>query len=82
MPKDSSGAGVRVGWSPELTLKLLEFLKGEKYYRQVFFPRSSTQPKDRHLYARAAVMEFFKKDEWMRDAKRRGLAHWDASEKE
>ncbi|WVQ63921.1 uncharacterized protein L199_002077 [Kwoniella botswanensis] len=82
MPKDSSGAGVRVSWSPELTLKLLKFIKGEKYYRQVFFPRSSTLPKDRHLYARAAVMEFFEKVEWMRDAERRGLANWDVSEKE
>ncbi|OCF54556.1 hypothetical protein L486_08107 [Kwoniella mangroviensis CBS 10435] len=82
MPKDSSGAGVRVSWSPELTLKLLKFLQGEKYYRQVFFPRSSTLPKDRHLYARAAVMEFFENDEWMRDAERRGLANWNASEKE
>ncbi|WWD06737.1 hypothetical protein V865_004832 [Kwoniella europaea PYCC6329] len=82
MPKDDSGAGVRVSWTPELTLKLLKFIKKEKYYRQVFFPRSSTLPKDRHLYARAAMIEFFEKDEWMRDAERRKLAKWDAEERD
>ncbi|WVW79335.1 hypothetical protein I302_101303 [Kwoniella bestiolae CBS 10118] len=83
MPKDKSEAGVRVSWTtnPQLTLKLLTLIKKEKIYRQVFFPRSSTLPKDRHLYARAAVTEFFRKDEWMRDAERRGLAIWDATER-
>ncbi|WWC91221.1 uncharacterized protein L201_006163 [Kwoniella dendrophila CBS 6074] len=77
MSNDRSGAGVRVLWNADLTLKLLKLIKKEKTYRRIYFPRSTTVPKDRHLTARCAVMDFFGQDEWMKDAERRGLATWD-----
>ncbi|WVQ63922.1 uncharacterized protein L199_002078 [Kwoniella botswanensis] len=71
---------VRVGWPPELVLKLLQAISEDSVALQTYFPISSTQALGKLKQSKKFCALFFKNDNYMIEIARLGYAKRDLDE--